>query len=946
MSGASLTLGDLQQQADGSVVRLPIDRLRKSTMTMSGDDPEIRLRGRRRERVALDGVLDTARAGSSAVLVLSGEPGIGKTALLRYAASRASGFRVLRASGFESEMELPFAGLHQLCGPLLGQLEQLPGPQRDALRVAFGLREGSAPDRLLVGLAVLSLLAQAAEDQPLACLVDDAQWLDRSSLQALAFVARRLLAEPVAVLFAVRGVGDEHELAGLPELAVRGLGERDARALLASAVHGPLDPQVRDRIVAEASGNPLALLQLPRGLGPAELAGGFFWLPDTRPVASRIEHSFSQQFLSLSPESQRLLLIAAVERSGDVALLWRAARRQGIPVDAAAPTEAAGLVELGAQMRFRHPLARSAVYRMASREDRRAAHRALAEALDPEVDPDRRAWHRAHAAVGPDEAVARELESSAGRAQARGGLAAAAAFFERAAVLTPDAARRTERALTAARAKVQAGAFDAALKLLAMAEAAPLDEMQRARVDLLRARLAFAANRGSDAPPLLLRAAKRLEPIDAGLARETYLDAVSAALFAGRLASPGGTPQEVAAAARAAPRPSHPPRASDLLLDGLAANWSEGYAAGSPLLRRALSAFDRETSAEEDLRWLWLACTAAIHLWDDARWDTLSGRYVRLTRDAGALSELPLALSQRAGALLFAGGLAAAASFVEEVQVVQEATGSRLAPYGSLALAALRGREAELSLLATATKDEVVQRGEGIGIGLSDWATAVLHNGLGQYQNAMAAAESASAYLPNVSPSVNWGLVELVEAAARCGLPERATDAVRRLSESTSASGSDWALGVEARSRALLSEGETADRRYREAIERLGRTRMRAELARAHLLYGEWLRREDRRIDAREQLRASYQMLTAMGMEGFAERARRELLATGETVRKRTVETLTDLTAQEAQIARLAKDGRTNQEISSQLFISPRTVEWHLHNVFAKLGITSRKALR
>jgi hypothetical protein len=944
MSGASLTLGDLQQQADGSVVRLPIDRLRKSTMTMSGDDSEIRLRGRRSERAALDGVLDTALAGSSAVLVLCGEPGIGKTALLRYAAGRASGFRVLRASGFESEMELPFAGLHQLCGPLLGQLEQLPGPQRDALRVAFGLREGNAPDRLLVGLAVLSLLARAADDQPLACLVDDAQWLDRSSLQSLAFVARRLLAEPVAVLFAVRGVGDEHELAGLPQLTVRGLGERDARALLASVVHGPLDPPVRDRIVAEAGGNPLALLQLPRGLGPADLAGGFFWLADARPVSSRIEHSFAQRFLSLPPESRRLLLIAAAERSGDVALLRRAARRQGIPVDAAAPAEAAGLVELGPQMPFRHPLARSAVYRMAAREDRRAAHRALAEALDPEVDPDRRAWHRAHAAVGPDESVARELQSSAGRAQARGGLAAAAAFFEHAAVLTPDPAQRSERALAAAAAKVQAGAFEAALTLLAMAEAAPLDEMQRARVDLLRARLAFAANRGSDAPPLLLRAAKRLEPIDAGLARETYLDAVNAALFAGRLASPGGTPQEVAAAARAAPRPSHPPRAPDLLLDGLAANWSEGYAAGSPLLRRALCAFDRETSAEEDLRWLWLACAAAISLWDDARWDTLSDRYVHLTREAGALSELPLALNQRAGALLFAGELAAAASFVEEVQVVQEATGSRLAPYGSLALAALRGREAEMSILAT-TRDEIVQRGEGIGIGLSDWATAVLHNGLGHYQNAMAAAETASAYLPNVSPSVNWGLVELVEAAARCGSLERAADAMRRLSESTSASGSDWALGVEARSRALLSEAEAADRLYREAIERLGPTRMRVDLARAHLLYGEWLRRENHRVAARGQLRAAHQMLTAMGVVGFAERARQELMATGETVRKRTVDTFAELTAQEAQIARLARDGRTNQEISGQLFISPRTVEWHLRNVFGKLGITSRKEL-
>jgi DNA-binding CsgD family transcriptional regulator/tetratricopeptide (TPR) repeat protein len=939
-----VTLGDLQQQADGVVVRLPIDRPRRSAMTMPGHDPETRLRGRRSERAALDRVLDSARAGSSAVLVLCGEPGIGKTAFLRYAASRASGFRVLRASGSESEMELPFAGLHQLCGPMLGELEQLPGPQRDALRVAFGLREGNAPDRLLVGLAVLSLLAQGAEDQPLACLVDDAQWLDRSSLQALAFVARRLLAEPVALLFAVRGAGDERELAGLPQLTVRGLGERDARAVLASAVHGPLDPQVRDRIVAEAGGNPLALLQLPRDFGPADLAGGF-WLPDPRPLASRIEHSFAQRFLALPPESRRLLLTAAAERSGDVALLWRAAQRQGIPVDAAAPAEAAGLVELGAQLRFRHPLARSAVYQAAAPEERRAAHRALAEALDPEVDPDRRAWHRALAAVGPDEAVARELASSAGRAQARGGLAAAAAFFERAAVLTPDPARRAGRALTAAQAKVRSGAFDAALKLLAVAEAGSLDELGRARVDLLLAQLAFVSYRGSDASPLLLKAARRLERIDVDLARATYLDALNAAMFAGRLASPGGTPQEVAAAARAAPRPSHPPRAPDLLLDGLAANAGEGYSAGLPILRRALSAFDEPASVVEDLRWLWPACTAAINLWDDARWDALSNRYVRLTRDAGALSELPLALSQRAGVLLFAGELTAAASLVEEVQVVQEATGSRLAPYGSLALAALRGREPEMSVLATATKDEAVQRGEGIGIGLSDWATAVLHNGLGHYQDAMAAAETASAYLPNVSPSVNWGLVELVEAAARCGLRDRATEAVRRLSESTSASGGDWALGVEARSRALLSEGETADRLYREAIERLGRSRVRAELARARLLYGEWLRREDRRTDAREQLRASHRMLTTMGMDGFAERARRELLATGETVRKRTVETLTDLTAQEAQIARLARDGRSNQEIGSQLFISPRTVEWHLRNVFSKLGITSRKEL-
>ncbi|MFC5262027.1 AAA family ATPase [Kribbella qitaiheensis] len=917
-------------------------------MGVSSGGPGTGLLDRRVERGAVDRVLDRARAGNSAVLVVRGEPGIGKTVVLDYAVGRASAsdVRVVRAWGVESELELAYAGLHQLCLPLLGhRMEQLPRPQRNALAVAFGIREGPAPDRFLVGLAVLNLLAATAEDQPLACVVDDAQWLDRASVQCLVFTARRLLAEPIALIFAVRGPGGDPELAGLPGLTVTGLRSAEAGTLLASAVGGRLDAEVRDRIVAETHGNPLALLQLPRGLGPAQLAGGF-WLPDSRPLASRIEDSFHRQFESLPAETQRLLLTAAADPTGSMTLLWRAGELQGIPAEAAVPAQAAGLVELGARVHFAHPLVRSAVYQAASADERREAHRVLAEATDPEADPDRRAWHRAHAAVGPDVEVADELERSAGRAQSRGGLAAAAAFLERAAVLTPDLAQRGERRLAAAQAKVQAGAFEAAGQLLGMAEAAPLDDVQRARVDLLRAQLAFAANRGSDAPQLLMRAAKRLEPIDAGLACETYLDALNAALFAGRLASPGGTPQDVAAAARAAPRPSHPPRAPDLLLDGLAAKYSEGYAAGLPLLRRALSVFDRETSPAEDLRWLWLANIAAVDLWDDARWDTLSGRHLHLTRDAGALSELPLALTQRIYLLLFAGELAAAASLIEEMQVVTEATGTRMTPYGDVCLAALRGREGGISDLATATKDEAMQRGEGIGIGLTDWATSVHDNGLGHYANAMAAAETACAYLADVSASVNWGLVELVEAATRCGLPERATDALRRLSEATTATGTDWALGVEARSRALVSDGETADRLYQEAIERLDRTRMRVDLARAHLVYGEWLRREERRTDARDQLRVAYEMLTAMGMEGFADRARRELLATGETVRKRTVDTLADLTAQEAQIAKLARSGCTNQEIGSQLFISPRTVEWHLGNVFAKLGITSRKGLR
>jgi DNA-binding CsgD family transcriptional regulator len=916
-------------------------------MSVSSGDLGARLLDRHGERGALDRVLDRARAGRSAVLVVRGEPGIGKTVVLDYAVSQAAAadLRVVRVWGVESEMELAFAALHQLCAPLLGRLDQLPKPQRDALAVAFGMREGQAPDRFLVGLAVLSLLAATAEDRPMACVVDDAQWLDRASAQCLVFVARRLLAERIALILAVREPVDDQELAGLPGLTVTGLGDAEARTLLASAVGGRLDAEVRDRIVAETRGNPLALLQLPRGLGPAQLAGGF-WLPDPRPLASRIEDSFHRQFQSLPRETRRLLLTAAADPTGAMALLQRAGELQGIPADAMAAAEAAGLVELGARVHFCHPLVRSAVYQAASPGERREAHRVLAEATDAEVDPDRRAWHRAHAAVGPDAEVADELERSAGRAQARGGLAAAAAFLERAAVLTPDLAQRAERTLAAAQAKVQAGAFDAASRLLGVAEAAPLDEFQCARVDLLNAQLAFASDRGGDAPLLLMSAAKRLETVDVNLARDTYLDALNAALFAGRLARPGGWPQDVSQAALAAPRPSYPPRASDLLLDGLAANFAEGHAAGLPLLRRAVGAFDGETSPEEDLRWLWLANIAAVHLWDFDRWGRFSSRHVRLTRGAGALSELPLALIQRAYVLLFAGELAAAASLVEEVQVITEATGTRLAPYGDLALAALRGREAEFSDLAIATKDEVAERGEGLGIGLAEWATAVFNNGLGHYQDALAAAETATEYLAEVSVTVNWGLVELTEAAVRCGLLERATAAVRRLSEATSVSGTDWALGVEARSRALVSEGETADRLYREAIERLGRTRMGAELARAHLVYGEWLRRESRRVDAREQLHVAHEMFTDLGMEGFADRARRALLATGETVRKRTVETLTDLTAQEAQIAKLARNGCTNQEIGGQLFISPRTVEWHLGNVFAKLGITSRKDLR
>ena len=900
------------------------------------------LRGRDAECAALDVLLDAARRGESRTVVLRGEAGVGKTALLDYAIGSARDFRVLRSVGVESEMELAFASLHQLCAPILARRDSLPGPQRGALEVAFGLDGGPAPDRFLLGLATLSLLAEIADERPLLCVIDDAQWLDGASALAFAFVARRLMAEPISLLFAVREPIDVRELAGLPELLIGGLSEDDVRVLLYSTLPGRLDERVRDRIVAESRGNPLALLELPRGLTPAELAGGFA-LPDARPLADRIERSFLRQIRSLPPDSQRLLLTAAAEPFGDVSQLWRAADRLGLGLEAAAPAETAGLLQLGALVRFRHPLVRSAVYRAASLSDRQAAHRALAESIDADIDPDRRAWHRAHAAPGPDDDVAVELERSAGRAQARGGIAAAAAFLESAATLTQDPARRAERALDAAQAKLHAGAFEPAAALLAMAEAGPPDELRLARIDLLHAQIAFVQNRGNEATPLMLAAARRLERLDVPLARETYLDAVAAAIFAGRLARGPGL-REVAAAARGARSPQ-PPRLPDKLLDALAVRLTDGYPASAAMMERVLAALcDEEIPVQEALRWLWLGSVIAADLWDDERWQVVATRHVTITRETGALSELPGALDSRAFVHLIAGELAAASSLVEEVTTVCAAIGSNPARLGPLGLAAFRGREREARTLIDATISDAAPRGQGAGVTVAHWLHALLCNCLGQYEDALAAAQEAARHQEEFG-APRWGLVELVEAAARSDAPELASEALEQLSETTRASGTNWALGVEARSRALLSEGDAAEQLYREAIERLARTRVRVELARARLVYGEWLRREHRRADAREQLRAAHEMFTEMGVEGFAERARRELQATGETARRRTEGTRSVLTPQEAQIAQLARDGLSNPEIGARLFISPRTAQYHLRKVFLKLDITSRNQL-
>jgi DNA-binding CsgD family transcriptional regulator len=889
-----------------------------------------------RECDVLDRLVAGVRAGQSRVLVLRGEAGVGKTALLDYLSDAAKGCRIARAAGVESEMELAFAGLHALCAPMLGRLGQLPSPQREALRTAFGLSTGPPPDRFLVGLAILSLLADAAEEAPLVCVIDDAHWLDQVSAQTLAFVARRLLAERVGLVFALRESGGRQELEALPELVLEGLGPADARRLLDAAIPGPIDARVRDRILGEAGGNPLALLELPRGRKPIALAGGFGFAVEM-PLTSRIEQGFVDRLESFSPDTRRLLLLAAAEPVGDVTLLWRAAERLGIEPEVAAPAQAAGLLQIGAHVRFRHPLVRSAAYGAAPAPERREVHRALAEATDASLDPDRRAWHRARAANGPDEAVAGELERSADRAQARGGLSAAASFLQRAAELTPDPAMRVERSLAAAEARLDIADTASASDLLAAAELGPVDELQRARLERLRAQITFASGRGRDAPPLLLAAARRLDSLDATMARETYLEAIASAMFAGRLGT-GPDEREVAEAART----SNEVQArgpADLLLDALVTRFIDGYKAGVEPLSRALRAFDDPDGGGVDQRWLWLACRLAQDLWDDELWHRLSTRGVRVARETGALHLLPNALNYLAALNVHSGAFATAAGQMDEVDAITQATGLPPLKYAAATLAAARGDE-EPDLFEWGWRN-LMERGEGSGIGIWWWLTALRHNGHGRYGEAYAAARQACEREDVIA--YGWALVELIEAGIRSGRSDDVVAALERLTERTQASGTEWALGIEARCRGLLSGDESL---YAESVERLARSRAVVELARSRLLYGEWLRRESRRVDAREQLRAAHEMFSSMGAEGFAERARRELAATGETVRKRTVETLDELTTQESQVARLAAVGHTNPEIGAQLFISPRTVEYHLRKVFTKLGISSRKELR
>ncbi len=911
---------------------------------MAVDRPAGVLVGRGEEVERLRQLIEGARQGHSGTLVVLGEPGVGKTVLVDEVVNAARGVRVLRATGVESEMELPFAALQQLCAPVLRRLDGLPAPQQAALGTVFGLSAGAPPDRFLVGLAALTLVSGLGAEQPLVCVVDDAQWLDQASAQTLAFVARRLLADPVALIFVCRE--RLAVFAGLPELELRGLPDGEARALLDSLLPFVLDQGVRERIVAETRGIPLALVELPRGLSPAELAGGFVQTA-TVPLAERIKESFRRRLEALPPDTRGLLLVAAAEPVGNPVVVLRAAQSLGIGPSAAAAAESSELLEIGTRVMFRHPLVRSSVYQSATLVQRKEAHRALAGATDPVLDPDRRVWHLAQAATGTDEEVAAELETSAVRAQARGGMAASAAFLERAAALSLDPEARARRALSAAHSKRLAGDSNAALAILAAAENGPLDELQRALVDLLRGEIAFTGSRNRDAPGLLLRAAERLLPLDLRMARDAYLDAVLAAHFAGRLARDGGRLSDAVQAALRAPHLEAAPTATDLLVDGVATAIVHGFTTATPTLQQAVRTFrSRDVSLMEEMRWLWPAAHVAMAVWDDESYEVLADRHVELGRQAGLLAIMPSALTARISAHAFVGQLAEAEKLLDELRVLTEATGSPYPPHGLLTVVGWRGREADVLATVETYARECLERGEGAVLAYADYARAVLYNGLGRYEDALAAAAAGDIFGVEGFTVYTALLPELIEAAARSGAAERAREALARLVEMTTAAGTDWSAGIRARCEALLAPNAEAEELYREAIARLTRTHVRPQLARAHLLYGEWLRRQNRRTDARQHLRVAHEMLHALGMEAFAERTRRELLATGETVRKRTVETTTDLTPQEAHIARLAIEGFTNTEIGAQLFISARTVEWHLRKLFTKLGVGSRRELR
>ncbi|MYW90776.1 AAA family ATPase [Amycolatopsis rubida] len=880
-----------------------------------------------------------ARGEGGALLVLGGA-GAGKSVFVNAAVDGLDDWLVLRATGTEFESDIPYAGVHQLCAPVLDRRADLPEPQRRALEAVFGLSAGpgsAAPvDVMLAGLAVLGLLADAAGDRPVCCVVDDSQWLDSASMQVLTFVARRIAAEPVAALFVAREAGSVPGLARLPQLSLPRLGDPAAAALLRATARAGLDEEIVERIVAEADGNPLALVEFARDAGPLGLGAAEHAGPRDDVVELLVERYVGR--LDRLPRSARSVVeLAAAEPVGDVGLLRRAATGLGLDAADLAVAEDAGLVVLGPRLRFRHPLVRSAAYGGTSPATRRVVHAALAEATDAGSDPDRRAWHRAHAVVDVDEDVAAELEASADRAVVRGGHAAAAAMLQRAAHITPETRRRTQRLLLAARGMLRAGELAAARDLIEQAERRTTDPADRAQVRLLRASSEYLTARSTEAAAALTEAA---DDLDVDAARETYLEAFSSSMIFER--RPGRL-RGLARSMRARAPDREPPRPVDLLLDAELDQILLPVGQVIPAMRRAVAAFAEAAAAETTSPW-WLdfACMMALDLCDSEAMSALSSRQVELARRQGAVPVLAQALRMHAIAQAALGRFDAAEAAVEEGLAIDEATGVISLGYAELILFAWRGDSVRYDELRA-----MLGRRTGRSDLLNEpYATAVVRNGLGDYEAAIEACEVALEQR-SVGNHTLWQIDhEFVEAAARAGRPEAATGSLDRLAAIAAACPTPWAVGAHLLARALLDDGPSAEAHYREAVDELSRSEVRVYYARSRLLYGEWLRRNRRRAEARVELRAAHQLLTAIGANAFADRASRELLATGERARAASTDPLGGLTAQERMIARKVATGATSKEVAGMLFLSPRTIETHLGNIYRKLGIASRRQLR
>ncbi|MGH3298694.1 MAG: LuxR C-terminal-related transcriptional regulator [Trebonia sp.] len=866
--------------------------------------------------------------------------------LLDYAVDSAGDFDVVRLVGIESEAELGFAALHQLLVPYLGRLDSLPVPLRQALATAFGIREEGSPDRFLVGLASLTLLSGAATTRPLLCVVDDVQWLDQESAAVLAFVARRLYADAIGMLFAVREPSERRvSLDGLPSLHVPGLRPAEARQLLASVAGDKVSNEVSEQIITQTGGNPLALIELGRELAPEQLRGETF-LPSPLPVSRRLQARFLGQVRGLPAATQIMLLTAAADPTGDLALLWRAGQDLGFDARAAGPAEVAELVTMGPALAFRHPLVRSAIYHGATLLDRQRVHQALADATDPASGVDLSAWHRSEAATGPDEAVAMGLEQAAERAKRRGGWSATGAYLARSAAFTPDAAERLRRILAAAQAETMAGAASRAQVLLDSVAVYLRDPYQRIAAQRIQGAIYYALMQPAKTASILLEAARQIAPVDVGQARNALLDALAASMLSGRLATVGATGVDIARAVRSMPRSPQSGAGTggigDLLLDADTALLLDGRQAAAPALSRAIAAL-RQTPLESAdlLTWTGIGCWAAGALNDDHALYSLANRLENQARDQAAVPTLSVSLILTGTSALFAGDLGRARVLFTEREAIEGARGEDCG-VGEAMVLAWQGQVSDARTRVAAAVRAAIDRGVGWKLVYLEYALAVLELGHGHYEEALAAAPHG--YDESVILSC-FAMPDLIEAAARCGELAFARDALGRVEDRTAASPTPLALGLLARSRALLTDGLAAETLYQEAISHLGQARGTGHLARAHLLYGEWLRREKRRGDAREHLRAAYGMFETMGAGGFAERARLELAATGETARKRDPGLHGDLTPQELQVAVLAASGLTNPEIAAQLFISPKTVDYHLGKVFRKLGVSSRRQL-